>query len=122
MRAQEDTEEEPETPRGNRSPTRAAAASAPGTALSRAFSSGLALGRAASLEQPGTPTTSLRGLNTSGEHVNGGHRPERSHPVWDQGYRCSMPVSTRLRYVIWSCTAGTVAAPAVNSTEADSCR
>ena len=66
LRVQEDTEEEPETPRGNRSPTRAGAAS---TALSRAFSSGLVVGRSASMEQPGTPTTSLRGLNTSGEHV-----------------------------------------------------
>ena len=61
-RQQEDTEEEPDTPRDSRSPTRATA----GTALSRAFSSGL-VGRSASLDQPGTPTTSARGLNPSGE-------------------------------------------------------
>jgi len=62
---QEDTEEEPETPRGNRSPPRAGAAGA--SALSRAFSSGLAVGRSASMEMAGTPTASLRGLNASGE-------------------------------------------------------
>ena len=59
--AQEDTEEEPDTPHGSRSPTRSAAASA----LTRAFSSG-PMGRAASLDQPGTPTISARGLSTSG--------------------------------------------------------
>lgn len=79
LRGQEDTEEEPDTPRGSRSPTRAAA----GTALSRAFSSGL-VGRSASLDQPATPTTSARGLNASGEFQGWSSEPgpQLMHPVW----------------------------------------